>query len=487
MNGHVADALVRMEFRAFVIKFWPEINPGKEFLWNWHHKAIAHELSKCGNAFADNRLIVNLPPQHGKSELISVLYTAWTLGRDPTRKILCVSYGETLATRFGAQTLQIMQSSEYRRIFPATQLSKQTTGEISTTKGGRRYATTVHGQITGHPADVIIIDDPHKIDSSLTNAEIEKTNSWADETLASRLSKPSKGVIICVMQRVRLNDLTGHYLSKAGEPWRQLKLPLVAESDELIEIGNGEEYTRQKGEILHPEWRSEDDVSLAKHNPRVYASQHQQDPMPDGGVILKPENLVEFEATSSFENYESIFVGVDGASSLAEDASYSAIVAVGIRNNEFHVLAAWRGRVDISGLKSNVERFIDQVGPSHVVIEMAASGIALYQMLRPEFDHCGIYEFPAKDSKEARLNSVLSLFIQHRVLFPSAKHRSGYVNDLLAELLSVPNGKTDDLADALVLVLQSVFLHGGHRRARINYSNRSPSLRFWRRMRKSAA
>lgn len=487
MNGHVADALVRMEFRAFVIKFWPEINPGKEFLWNWHHKAIAHELSKCGNAFADNRLIVNLPPQHGKSELISVLYTAWTLGRDPTRKILCVSYGETLATRFGAQTLQIMQSSEYRRIFPATQLSKQTTGEISTTKGGRRYATTVHGQITGHPADVIIIDDPHKIDSSLTNAEIEKTNSWADETLASRLSKPSKGVIICVMQRVRRNDLTGHYLSKVGEPWRQLKLPLVAETDNSIEVGNGEQYTRKEGEILHAEWRTENDVKLAKHNPRVFASQHQQNPMPDGGVILKPEYLAEFQVGLSIDDYESIFIGVDGASSLAEDASYSAVVAVGIRNNQFDVLAAWRGRVEIAQLKGVVEKFIDQTGASHVVIEKAASGIALFQMLRPEFDNYGIYEFPPKGSKEERLNSVLSLFVQKRVLFSPPGRRSSFTNDLVAELLTVPNGKTDDLADALVLVLQAVFLYGAHLRARIDYSMRKPSLKFWRRRRNRAA
>lgn len=474
------DALVRKNFYYFVLKFFSILNHGKKFHANWHHRAIAHEVMRCRESFELSRLLINLPPQHGKSELVSVLYVAWLLGRDPTLNILCISYGETVAERFALLTLEVMKSAEYRRLFPKTKLVKTAWNEIVTSEGGRRSARSVHGPITGHPADVIIIDDPHKIDSSLTKLEITKVLAWADETLAARLTNPSKGIIICVMQRVRLDDLTGYYLSKPNEPWRQLKLPLVAVEDEWIPIGPDEVYHRKKGEILHPEWRGEKDVLIAKQNPFVFASQHQQDPMPDGGVILKPEYLKTYKSFGFHHYYEQIMIGVDGAASVSEHASHSAMVVVGIRENKFYVLDAWRGHVELPTLQKKTLELLEDIGPSHIVIENASSGIGLYQILRPLFNHQGIYILDPQGSKEQRLYDVQSLFVQGRVLFPSKDIETKDMFALRQELLTAPHGQTDDLMDALVTVLRCVLLYAGHQRAPISYHGVGAlPMRFW--------
>ena len=483
MNNHdkaVADAIIRENFMAFVIKFFPIMNPGAVFLENWHHRAIAYELMRCEKSFELSRLLVNLPPQHGKSELISVLYVAWRLGRDPTLNILCVSYGEPIAERFASLTLLVMQSDEYRRIFPGTVLVKTALNEMVTSKGGRRMARSVHGPITGHPADVIIIDDPHKIDSGLTDTEIEKTNKWADETLASRLTIPSEGIIICVKQRVRVNDLTDHYLTKPNEPWRQLKLPLVATEDEVIATGPNETYERKIGEILHPAWRGPNDILLAKQNPFIFASQHQQNPNPSGGVIVPPEYIKEFEFFEYRHQYEAIILAVDAASSLKENASYSATVVVGVRNNSFRILGCWRDHVELAKLEKTILAIVNLVGPSHILIEDASMGTALRQLLWEKFNHQGVYWDTPHHSKEQRLYEILPLFHEGRVLFPPKTFMHKNLLALKRELLTAPHSKTDDLLDALVLALRGLVHFKIQNRSPIDYRELSPSLNFWK-------
>ena len=453
----VADAIIRNNFFAFLLAFWPIVNPGKPFLENWHQHAIVYALSLCGSCYEMNRLLINLPPQHGKSEIVLIFWVAWMLGRDPKLKFICTSYSESLGTNFGDMCLQIMQSPAYKRIFPGTVLKKATANEIRTTKNGRRYAATVGGQITGHPADVIIIDDPVKIHPNLSNEEIEKINKWIDETLMPRLSKPEEGIVICIMQRVRSNDATAHLLSKTKQPWRQLKLPLVAVQDEHIPVGPNETHHRKKAEMLHPDWRGQKWLADVQENPKVFAAQYQQDPMPEGGVIITPDYLGTYDHVGSHHHYEHIIMAVDAGESLKEDASFSAAAIVGIKENRFHVLDAWRGHVELKPLKSAVLQIIDQTAPSHVVIEYASMGKALYQTLRDEFFGTdGLYELSPRGSKVDRLEEVLHLFAAGRVLLPKKIKPGSDMAALREELLTFPNGKTDDLVDALVHALHVI-------------------------------
>lgn len=238
MNQEImtVNALARTDFFTFVRIMFPTMNPSVQLKDNWHHKALAHRLMLCETDYDFSRLIINLPTQHGKSEILT-LFIAWSLGRNPTLNILLVCFSETLVNRFGAFLIRVMKSKKYCQIFPECVLNKHTMTEITTTAGGRRYGTTMQGQITGQPADMLIIDDPHKIDSNLSKDELLKASQIYDETLTSRLSQPSKAVVICVMQRIAADDLTGHLLSRTNEPWEQLKLPLIAEEKADILIG----------------------------------------------------------------------------------------------------------------------------------------------------------------------------------------------------------------------------------------------------------
>ena len=98
---------------------------------------------------AGKRLIFNLPPGHMKSLIISVLFSAWLLGVEPSKRILCVSYGDDLTRQLSRLTRRVMISPLYRRIFPKTILAKQAEDLLTTTKGGQRLATAVGGTIAG--------------------------------------------------------------------------------------------------------------------------------------------------------------------------------------------------------------------------------------------------------------------------------------------------------------------------------------------------
>lgn len=123
--------------------------------------------------------------------------------------------------------------------------------------------------------------------------------------------------------------------------------------------------------------------------------------------------------------------------------------------------------------------YIDAIGPTHVVIEYAASGIGRSQNLRPEFDNSGIYEFPPTGSKADRLNHVLAPFVTGRVLFPEKNNQSKAMTALKQELLTAPNGKTGDLMDALTTALISIIGCEAHKRPQINHTDKPVSLSFW--------
>ena len=123
-------------FVAFLQKAWPHVTGGELISWNWHLDAIAHQLERVANG-ESRRLIVNLPPRNGKSKLISIIWVAFMLGKDPTLNFVCVSYSNELSNKLARDTRSIMQSEWYQRLFPATKLSSKRTAnwDFETTRG----------------------------------------------------------------------------------------------------------------------------------------------------------------------------------------------------------------------------------------------------------------------------------------------------------------------------------------------------------------
>ena len=206
--------LARVDFWVFVELAFPVLHPGQQLIFAPYLEVLASLLISCSKR-RKRRVIINLPPRFLKSDMVSILYTAWRLGVDPTTKFICISYGDDLAHTLSARTRKLMLSPFYREIFPGTILTKKSTDHLVTTKDGYRYATAVGSDITGFGADEIVIDDPLQPDDAVSELAKQKVREWVQTSVLTRFNDPAKGILILVMHRLVPDDLS-HTLQASG-------------------------------------------------------------------------------------------------------------------------------------------------------------------------------------------------------------------------------------------------------------------------------
>ena len=328
----VLDALLRQDLMSFTRKSFHEINPGDQFLDNWHIACICWHLEKCYRGEI-KRLIITLPPRHLKSICASVAFPAWVLGQDPTRRLICVSYSQDLAGKHALDTRAVMASRWYQRIFAATRFHarKNTEAELMTNRMGVRYATSVGGTLTGRGGNFLIVDDPIKSDEVMSEAERTRVNQFYDRSLYSRLNNKNDDVIIVIMQRLHVDDLVGHVLAK--DDWTVLSLPAIADQEQSYEIADGEFYTRRAGEVLHPAREDAEVLAIIKRQlgTPAFEAQYQQRPVPLGGALIKREWLQSYSERLPLDQYDAVVQSWDVASTVSEMSDYSVGITFGIR------------------------------------------------------------------------------------------------------------------------------------------------------------
>ena len=245
----LVDAALRSDFYAFVQAAFPIVSGGSQLMPNWHIDAMCATLSKVIRG-ETRRLIITVPPRSLKSICASVALPAFALGRDPTARIICVSYSDLLAHKHANDCRALMRSSLYRRLYPATRISssKDTQSEVMTTARGFRLATSVGGTLTCRGGNLIIIDDPLKPQDAQSETARENGLQWYANTLLSRLDNKATDAIIIVMQRLHPEDLVGHVIEQDG--WTHLDLPAIAEREEPIPLGNNRVHRRTVGSVL---------------------------------------------------------------------------------------------------------------------------------------------------------------------------------------------------------------------------------------------
>jgi hypothetical protein len=242
-DAAVLAALLRSDLRFFIWKSFQTILPGTPYLPNWHIDAIVYQLMRV-HAGEISRLLINQPPRSLKSISVSVAYVAWLLGRDPTRRVIVVSYSNDFAAELHRQFRMVIDAPWYRALFPGMRPAKDSGTELVTTLGGSRYATSVGGTLTGRGADLIIVDDPLKAEEALSEAARKRVIEWYAGTLVSRLNDKQKGPVVVVMQRLHENDLAGYLIEHGG--WHHLDLPAIAVEASLIELGQGKRIARAR-------------------------------------------------------------------------------------------------------------------------------------------------------------------------------------------------------------------------------------------------
>ena len=244
-------------YLKFVKKIWPSFIEGK------HHKIYADKLQKVADGKI-KRLIVNMPPRHTKSEFASYLFPAWLMGKRPDLKIIQATHTAELAVGFGRKVKNLIDSDDFRDIFPDIKLATdaKASGRWSTNGGGEYYAVGVGGALAGRGADLCIIDDPVSEQDALSPTSLDSIYEWYTSGPRQRL-QPG-GSIIIVMTRWGIKDLTARVIAKQSEggadKWEVVEFPAIFPDTNNVlwpEYWSREELDGVKASIPVAKWNAQ--------------------------------------------------------------------------------------------------------------------------------------------------------------------------------------------------------------------------------------
>jgi predicted phage terminase large subunit-like protein len=436
------DAIYRQDFIAFFRKAFEVLNPAEKFDPAWHLEAIGRLLEDCNGTRA--RKIINAPPRSLKSFLVSVAWVAFSLSRDPTHRFICVSYSGDLAAKLHADCRRLMESEWYCNL-TATRLEKSTENELVTTKGGYRYATSVGGTLTGLGADTIIVDDP--LSAGEARSEVSRRNviEWFSKVLMSRLNSKRLGTVIIVMQRLHMEDLTGHLMEVGG--WDLLCLPAKALQDVSIPVWRGV-YAWKIDEPLQPTREGYDVLDELKRElgAEAFHAQYLQTPVPAGGNMLKREWLKWCQLAPTRHSSDEIVLSVETAAKATATSNYSVILVFLVRNkNEFYLIDLYRKKLEFPDLLKAIEALITKHKPKAVLIEDHSSGTGLCQQLKKN-GCAGIIPIRPVNDKSTRMSTETPKLEAGNLILPRV---APWIDDFIVEYLAFPNGKHDDQIDGL--------------------------------------
>lgn len=449
LNRREFDALTRLHFAVFLQRVFAELNPGVDYLDNFHIHVIIEALEEMRSG-QNHRLAVAMPPRSLKSIVISVAWVAWLLGKDPTLKIICVSYGQDLADKLASDCRQIMQSTWYRSLFPGTRLraGRQALANFETTAGGGRFSTSVNGTLTGFGADWIILDDPMKPTEALSETERTSSNHSIQHTLFTRLNDKKTGRILIVMQRLHEDDLIGSLAERAPGTFRLLSFPAIADDDEVHEYRTPwgvRVHHRKAGEALHPE---REPIEVLEQQRKLlgtlyFSAQYLQAPVSADGNLVK---FAWFRHYSPFElsKPDRIIQSWDTASKAGLLNDYSVCTTWALIGERIYLVDVVRERLEFPALKRRVMEDAARYNAQTVLIEDKASGTALRQELQASGFWRGQAVQPVSD-KASRIAGVTAIIERGEVLLP---HSAPWLDVYVNELCSFPNSKHDDQVDS---------------------------------------
>lgn len=445
-------AATRDDFLTFLSRAFAELHPGERLHPTWPLEAIAarlHTIDRNGGA----RLIVNLPPRSLKSITVSVAWVAWMLGRDPRLKFVCASYANELSEKHARDCRRLMLASWYQSVFPRSRLERLASHDLVTTLGGGRYATSVDGSLTGLGGDIIIVDDPLKPGEAPSAAARAAVKEWYSSTLQSRLNDKRTGSIIVVMQRLHEDDLSGHLIE--GQGWDHLRLPAIAEEEEIIPLLNGRVHRRRSGEVLDPDREPLEVLEGLQRalGSALFAAQYQQAPVPAAGLSIRREWLTPYDEAPVKSGGDQIVQSWDCASKDGVNNDWSVCVTALVRVRKIYVIDVFRAKLQFPELRRSAIRLARDYAADTLLIEDAASGAQLIQVLRkdePADVPRPIAQTPRGD-KASRVAGATSKFENGEVLLP---REAPWLSEFQRELLGFPVARHDDQVDAIVQLIQ---------------------------------
>ena len=439
----VKEEKVHQDFLTFVKSMWPD------FIQGSHHKKIADQFNRLAEGKI-NRLIINMPPRHTKSEFASFLLPAWMIGRNPKLKIIQTTHTTELAVRFGRKAKHLIDSPDYKRFFKTTlREDSQAAGRWETDQGGEYFAAGVGSAITGRGADLLIIDDPHSEQDAMNPEALERAYEWYTSGPRQRLQPGGK--IVVVMTRWSLKDLTGSLIGAQkgikSDQWEMIEFPAILPDEQPVwpEYWKLSELESVKASLSIQKWNA----------------QWMQNPTSEEGSIIKRDWWRKWDKDYIPELYH-VIQSYDTAFLKKETADYSAITTWGVfypnpdSGPNLILLDAIKERLEFPELRRRALEQYHYWKPESVVIESKASGLPLTYELR-KMGIPVINFTPSKgNDKHSRINAVAPLFESGQIWAPEA----AFAEEVIEECAAFPFGDHDDLVDSMTQALMR-FRQGG--------------------------
>jgi predicted phage terminase large subunit-like protein len=431
---------------AYVQRVFAELRPGVPFHYGHHIRAICHKLEQIESGEL-TRLIILMPPRHMKSLCTSVVFPAWALGKDPSLRIICMSYGLDLAEGFSRDTRRIIQSDLGRAVFPELVLDprRASAAELRTTRNGFRMATSAGGPLTGKGADILIADDVSKAEDAASQTRRDTAWDWFTGTVMTRLDNPKTGAVILVAQRLHEDDLPGRLIAAGG--WDVLELPAIETRERLIPIAKDVNWGRKPGIALLPTHMDllEFEAKRREIGNRNFEAQYQQTPTPAGGNIIRPEWFVEIPGSLRLSDYEAVIQSWDPAAVPGKSNDYSVCTTWGLIGNHIDLLHVHREQYLQPGLLRVAAKLRQQWKPKLLIVEAVGSGRGVYDHLRQQ-SGCDVRAHKPNVGKEERMAIQSPKIEGGLVRLPLS---APWKERFLAEVAAFPNGKYDDQVDSM--------------------------------------
>lgn len=430
--------------RSYFLSYCHIIN--RNFESNWHHELIAGYLDDIADG-KSMRLIISLPPRHGKSFMISQHFPTFYLGRNPKHNIISTAYNQSLAEDFGIYVKNVLMSEEYKTIFPINvNSSSKSKKRFSIMEGGNYYAIGRGGAITGRGGHLIIIDDliknEHEARSETHRKQIVE---WYKNTLRTRLMP--NGSIIIVQTRWHQDDLIGELLRNSGETWEYVKLPAID----------------QEGKALWPKMYPLQVLETIKKEIGTlnFEGLYQQEPTKSEGNIIKSDWIQRYTELPKIVNNDSIITfDLTFKGKKKSDKGKGSDYVVGHKwqkvGVDYYLLDMIRGQFDFTETLFHMKQFLNKHKDcTNIVIEDAANASAVYSTIKQHIS--GVRLWKPETSKEARLMAVAPLFEAKNIYIPKDEK----YDILVSELLGFPLSSHDDTVDACSMALLNLKTQSG--------------------------
>jgi predicted phage terminase large subunit-like protein len=423
-------ALARGDLACYVAALWPQ------FLFAPHLNLIISKLEAVERGEI-TRLMIFMPPRHGKSLIASTIYPAWYLGRNPNRSVIFASYGQALSDDYGRQVRNLLADPLHQAIFSACRLSEDSAAahRFNTTEGGAYFAVGRGGPVTGRGADLLILDDLLKGWSEANSETVRHdVHNWYLSDAYTRLAPG--GRVVLIGTRWHQDDLAGRLLaSSSGEHWDVLSLPAIAEEDESF---------RRKGEALWPERYPLSVLEKSRaESERVFVCLYQQRPTAVEGAIFK-RDWWQFYRPPVVGPFIRITQSWDTAFKTGEENDYSVCTTWGVTENAFILLHLCRVKVEFPELKRIMTSLAEQWNPHEILIEDCGSGPSIIQELRSS-TRLPIKPVRPYGDKQSRAHAVTPAIQGGQAFLPET---ASWLPDFLDEMSSFPDGLHDDIVDS---------------------------------------